>query len=556
MKPLLLLVLVFPLAAAAQSPSTEPASKKEEASVAGMVVKLAGSEPLRKARVMLTSLDDQTRRISVTTDSGGRFELKGLQAGRYHLTVIRSGFVRQSYGQRKSDDPGAILTLRPGQAVKDLLFRLIPSAVITGKIVDEDSEPLRSVAVSALRQMYSEGKRTLTATTIATTNDLGEYRLFDLAPGRYFVSAVYPRWNPFAGRGEFGGSDARREGYAKMYYPGTTDSGKASSITVKAGEEIPSIDLLLRPVQVYRIRGRVFNEIARKPGTQTNILLTPKAYDFDWASSQQTIVQKKDGSFEIPEVLPGSYVLTAFWFDEGKTYAERVPVEVGNADVDGLTVNIGPGTNISGRIIWDGPPAMEKDNLTVRATAVDLNTNGLDVLDSARVEQGLFTLQNVGSGTYHAELDGQSKDCYVKDVRYSGSEALDEGFTVVRGTPGELEITVSSHGARVQGSVTDADGLPAAGVWVVLVPQAGRREQRHLYKYQTTDQYGHFDLRGIRPAEYKLFSWQEVETNAWESPEFLKPFEEKGEEIELQEGEQKTIKLTAIPGERTEPAAP
>jgi len=553
MKPLLFLVLLFPVAAATQSPSTEPASKKEEGSIAGMVVKLAGSEPLRKARVMLTSLDDQTRRISVTSDSGGRFELKGLQAGRYYLTVSRSGFVPQNYAQRKPDDPGAVLTLRPGQAVKDLLFRMIPCAVITGKIVDEDGEPLRSVAVSALRQMYSEGKRTLTATTIATTNDLGEYRLFDLAPGRYFVSAVYPRWNRFAGTGESGDSDAHREGYAKMYYPGTTDSGKASSITVKAGEEISSIDFLLRPVQVYRIRGRVLNQISHKPGMQTEILLTPKAYDFDWAARQQTFVQKKDGSFEIPEVFPGSYELTAFVWDEGKTYAERVPVEVGNADVDGLTVNIGPGTNISGRIIWDGPPAMQKDNLTVTVTAGDLHIN---FLDGARVEQGLFTLQNVGSGTYHAELDGQSRDCYVKDVRYSGSEALDEGFTVARGTPGELEITVSSHGARVQGSVTDADGLPAAGVWVVLVPQTGRREQRHLYKYQTTDQYGHFDLRGIRPAEYKLFSWQEVETNAWESPDFLKPFEEKGEKIELQEGEQKTIKLTMIPGEHVEPGAP
>jgi hypothetical protein len=108
----------------------------------------------------------------------------------------------------------------------------------------------------------------------------------------------------------------------------------------------------------------------------------------------------------------------------------------------------------------------------------------------------------------------------------------------------------------VQGSIADADGLPAAGVWVVLVPEEGRREQRHLYKYQTTDQYGHFDLRGIRPANYKLFSWQEVEANAWESPEFLKPFEEKGEKIELQEGEQKTIKLTTISTKPPEPATP
>lgn len=554
MKSLLLLVLLLPLAAAAQSPNTESTSKKEECSIAGMVVRLAGSEPLRKAGVLLTSADDQSRSVSVTSDAGGRFAFKGLPAGRYRLTVSRRGFVTQSYGQRKPDDPGALLTLRPGQEVKDLLFRLIPSAVIAGKIVDEDGEPLSSVIVSALRQMYSEGKRTLAMATHAQTNDLGEYRIFDLAPGRYFVSAVYPHWTRLIGGQESEDLDAHNEGYAKVYYPGTPDSAKASSIAIKAGEEIPSIDILLRPVPVYRIRGHVFNQITRKPGVQTNILLMPRTKNFDWTGEQQAIVQKKDGSFEIPEVLPGSYVLTAFWFDEGKSYVERTLVEVGNTDVEGLTLTIGLGTNISGRVIWDGPSAMEKDELTVTAMPSDVNVNFF--AGGARVEQGLFTLKDVSNGTYYAELDGQSKDCYIKDVRYAGSEALNEGFTVARGTPGELEIILSSRGARVQGSITDADGLPAAGVWVVLVPEEGRREQRHLYKYQTTDQYGHFDLRGIRPANYKLFSWQEVDANAWESPEFLKPFEEKGEKIELQEGEQKTIKLATIPTKPPEPATP
>jgi len=80
MKPLLLLVLLLPLAAAAQSPNAESTSKKEECSIAGMVVKLAGSEPLRKARVLLTSADDQSRSISVTSDAGGSFAFKGLPA--------------------------------------------------------------------------------------------------------------------------------------------------------------------------------------------------------------------------------------------------------------------------------------------------------------------------------------------------------------------------------------------------------------------------------------------------------------------------------------------
>jgi hypothetical protein len=329
-----------------------------------------------------------------------------------------------------------------------------------------------------------------------------------------------------------------------MYYPGTTDAGKAVSIDLKGGEEIPSIEILLRKVLAYRIRGRVYNQMTHKPGTGTNLLLMPKTNRREWDSVQPSNVEKRDGSFDIAEVLPGSYVLTAFWFDEGTIYSSRLPVGVGNADVDGVAVTIGPGINIYGQIIWDGKPALENDELTVRPKPVDLN---LGFQGSTRVTQGnSFTLKDIGEGTYYADVAGGSKDCYIKDVQYGPASALEDGFTVTRGAPTTLEITISSHGARVQGTVSDGDGLPAAGVWVVLVPEVKYRTQHRLYKTQTTDQYGYFDLRGISPGEYKLFSWEEVEMGAWEDPEFLKPFEEKGGKIALQEGDQKILNLLTI----------
>ena len=540
-------LLLAPSRAAAQGPtqsSADGTQKRDECRIAGMVVKLAGSEPLTKAAVHLQSMEDRTRTISVVTNAGGRFELKGIDPGRYRLTVSRVGFVTQDYGQKRSDDPGAVLTLRPGQDLKDLLFRLIPSGVIAGRILDEDGEPLPSVSVTVAQEVYSDGKRTLAMGATVETNDLGEYRLFGLSPGRYFVSAVYPRWSRLAGSEDSGGSESDQQGYAKMYYPGTADAGKAIPIDLKGGEEVSSIEILLRKVLAYHVRGRVYNQITHKPGTGTNILLMPKTNRREWDSVQPANVEKQDGSFDIPEVLPGSYVLTAFWFDEGKIYSTRMPIEVGNADVDGVAVTIAPAMSINGQILWDGKPALEKDELTVRPKPVDLN---FGFQGSTRVTQGnLFTLKDIGEGTYHAEVAGESKDCYIKDVQYGASSALEDGFTVTRGAPATLEITISSHGARVQGAVSDGDGLPAAGVWVVLVPEVKYRGQYRLYKTQTTDQYGHFDLRGISPGEYKLFSWEEVEMGAWEDSEFLKPFEEKGGKIALQEGDQKTLNLVTI----------
>jgi hypothetical protein len=165
-------------------------------------------------------------------------------------------------------------------------------------------------------------------------------------------------------------------------------------------------------------------------------------------------------------------------------------------------------------------------------------------------------LRDIGDGNYHVEVDGQSKDCYIKDIRYGPSDGLDDGFTVSKGAPANLEITISSRGARLQGTASDADGLPAAGVWVVLVPSAPHRSHHRLYKSLTTDQYGHFDLRGIAPGDYKLFSWNQVEDGAWEDADFLKPFEEKGEKVTVQEGDAKSVNLTTIKAVGTEEQKP
>jgi hypothetical protein len=331
-----------------------------------------------------------------------------------------------------------------------------------------------------------------------------------------------------------------------MFYPGTADPGKAIPLSIKSGEELSSIEILMRQVVVYHLRGHVYNQITHRAGTEANVFLLPKKRGLEWDfSDQQAMVEKKDGSFDIPEVLPGSYILTAMWFDEGKSFSTRVPVEVGNSNVEGIALTIGAGVNISGRIIWDGQPSLDNGELTVTPKPADMGWNfwgGGTRVDATNA----FVLKDISDGTYFAEISGESKDCYIKDVRYGPSSALDEGFTVVRGAPANLEITVSSRGARLQGSVSDADGLPAAGVQVVLAPEESRRAIHRLYKSGATDQYGHFDLRGIPPGEYKLFSWEEVEPGAWEDPEFLRPFEGKSETASLKEGEQQTVNLTAI----------
>jgi hypothetical protein len=224
---------------------------------------------------------------------------------------------------------------------------MVPSAVIAGRILDDDGEPLPSVSVSALREIYDRGKRSLVSGANAVTNDLGEYRLFGLAPGRYFVSARYSNWERGIGESEEQAQQSS-QGYAKMFYPGTPDRARATTIAVKAGEEIPSIEILMRQVAVYHARGHVFNQVTRRPGTDCFVLLLPRTHQRGDMGETYTIVRKRDGSFDIPDILPGPYTLAGFWFDQGKQYISRTPLDVGNADVEGVAVTIAPGSTVGG----------------------------------------------------------------------------------------------------------------------------------------------------------------------------------------------------------------
>jgi hypothetical protein len=278
--PFVLVSITSAQTASRNPPVTKP--KVEDCALSGMVVKLARSEPVKTATVQLQSLQDLGHSVSVVTDAGGRFELKGIDPGRYRLKVSRTGFVTQEYGQKTPNDPGAEIRLSPGQTLRDLLFRLIPWGIIAGRVLDEEGEPLPWAQVSALREAYSGGKRKLSPEALVPTNDLGEYRLFGLKPGRYFISAKFKPGLHVVGRGEVREDevDDSRPEFVPIYYPSSPDPARASTIALKAGEEIPAVEILFRPVTTYRVRGRVYNIVSAKREVPESL--------FSWSSVTAT----------------------------------------------------------------------------------------------------------------------------------------------------------------------------------------------------------------------------------------------------------------------------
>jgi Carboxypeptidase regulatory-like domain len=537
---------------ATQAPGTssetqQPAVKPEDmCTIEGVVLKAATGDPLKKAVLTLTKEEGRNQPKNATSDASGRFQLKDIEPGRYHLSAARNGYVTQEYGQRATHGSGTILTLTSGQKIKDISFRLIPAAVIAGHVYDEDGEPVVEAEVQALRFQYEKGQRKLTLFHMVRTNDLGEYRLYGLAPGQYYVNASY---NPH----RFG-REGLEAGYAAVYYPGSADPNRASVLDLHAGDELPGIDFTLVQVKTFNVKGRVYDAVNSRPGIHTMVLLEPRNAEVrTWTITSQNSVQDPQGAFELRGVVPGSYYVLAINTEGDKQYTAREAIEVSDSDVEGVSLVIGPGIDLKGRIRVEGNAALDPSVLNIWLQPREEGMHIAGGRPSIKPD-GTFAISNVGDGDYQFEMWGLPEDFYLKTARLGGSDVLASDLSVNRKQPpGALDVVLSPNGGRIDGRVLKED-KPFSGATVVLVPEEGRRKEERLYESTSTDQDGQFSIRGIAPGDYTLFAWETIEHGAYMDPDFLRPYKDRGKPIHVDEGNKLNSQLELIPANESEGA--
>jgi Carboxypeptidase regulatory-like domain len=518
----------------------QPAAKSSaNCTIEGTILAGDTGQPLRKAWVILDKAEGRGTPQTAVADASGHFVLKDIEPGRYHLAAARTGYVRQQYGERGTNSAGTTLALSPGQQLREISFRLIRAAAISGHIFDEDGDPIEGAGINALKYGYYQGRRRLLPVGWARTDDLGEYRLYGLAPGQYVISAGQ--------NSNQTGDQAGRPGFAPSYYPGTADPADATPVTVRGGDDFPGVDFNLQPVRTVSVSGRVFNSITGRPGVGTNIFFSPRRADQApiFSFGFQTYVQDAQGDFKIANVIPGSYYLIGLTTVEGKQYTSRVPIEVGDADLTGINLVISAGVTLKGRV-----EGLGKTDVT--AMQISLMSRDQQIYFGAGTmatpkPDGSFAITNVTDGSYEVNLWPLPEDAYIKDIREGDQSILTSGLDITGGqVPGDLEILLSPNGGRVDGTVVK-DNKSFSGATVVLVPDdPAMRKNSRWYKQATTDQYGSFSLRGVRPGDYKIFAWEKVEPGAYEDPAFLKPFEDQGKAVESKESGQVNLQLSLI----------
>ena len=262
----------------AQVPRREPRDlRTSRASIEGVVLRSGSGEPLGRAQVTLLRIgdgtsDQESRPVppSTTTGTDGRFVLRNLDPGAYRIAVARNGYARQEYGQRVFGGQGTVVTLAAGQSMRGIAFQLTPTGAVTGVVKDGSGEPLVGAHVQLLRSGYNaSGQRTVQAAGGDRTNDRGEYRVYWVTPGRYYVavSGAAPGRSVPAPGGVGSVNEIVERRYPTSYYPGTTDVAQASVVDVAPGAELTTVDVVVPDEDLFRVSGRIVESDHRTPSS-------------------------------------------------------------------------------------------------------------------------------------------------------------------------------------------------------------------------------------------------------------------------------------------------
>jgi hypothetical protein len=466
--------------------------------VQGNVTNAVTSEVLRRATVHLQGVQS----MMTTADAGGHFSFTGLTVGTYVITAEKPGF--------SATRPQAV---NLGPSREDVKLELAPLGHITGRVADENDDPVLNASVQIFRSVILNGRRQTVSVSNVASNDRGEFRASSLPSGRYFVGAN--------GQPEPDGT-----AYPRMFYGGTNDISAAAPIELRAGGDT-KISITLRPSRGFRIRGKIVN---LPPGQHAFPTIARKGAPL--AASEGRIVQTEPetGTFEFRGIPPGAYTVIAGALGQGSQLTGTVDVVVSDRDVDGLSVSVAKAPELTGVVRGDPPGA---DIRGVSIAARPTGDGSQPSLGAQIGSDGTFILPGIQTGDYYLAVR-VSEPRYVKSVLLGGREIGAGSFSVsVDGAQGSFEVIIGTGGGLLEGTVTEGNA-PAANVTVLLLGIGQERAGQ-------TDVTGTFRFAALAPGDYTAYAVPDLQDLEYLNPEVIRRYS--GSHVSIAAGTNERIEL-------------
>jgi hypothetical protein len=427
--------------------------------IKGRVIDAQTGNALPRARVRLQAPGN---RPPVLTDDTGAFKLTDVPAGPVSLFVDRSGYMTSRYpeaGKTIRANVRSVVTIADGQVLEGLSIPLYRGGVIVGRIFDAHGEPAEFVQIQILRLPPSgRGKPQMRGNS--STNDLGEFRAPRLEPGTYVIRAQ--------SRNNAPPDDPSESQPVPTYYPGVLSIDQAQPIKVERGQTTSGIEIMLLDGVSSVVSGTVVdaNGLPAPMGTYVNARVVGDFIDMMTSGGGTGV--RPDGTFRF-KLAPGEYQLEVQSMRPGvggrpgpdDQQFGRLRVSVGSAPISDLTIALGPGATISGKLVFDGdsPLPPNADQITVGVGSLGNSSPCQSERTAALGPDGTFRVQGV-VGTCVVRVMGNMGRWSVKSIMQGDVDLLDRPVTF---EPGQqlrnVQVVLSDKRTELVLNVVDEHGL-------------------------------------------------------------------------------------------------
>lgn len=489
------------------------------------------------------------------TDDEGNFEFVNLAPASYAISASAPGYVAPLPEDAENEEENRSGLYRLGDVAN---ISLVKGGVITGKIVNANSEPLTGVSVSVIRVGNLNGDPDELFAVRGQgrawrTDDRGVYRIYGLIPGTYIVQAGQIG-RPGGGPGNLlspYGQDA------PTYYPSSARDA-AIPLAVPAGAEIAGIDIRYRADKGRSVGGKVIVKVilaqakttAQTPVQQrrangfgsTEIRLNVAGTDSVVATTIQPDGQASGFAFySIPD---GEYEITARRSGatgESDSVSESRRVSVQGVDVAGIQLTLTPLALLSGKVVLEKAAAnsaaacpsprrsfTEETLLTVQreepATAATTNRRSNLPRSIAPLSGGDFTFRNLEAGRWRLQTRLPDENWYVRSISSGNSASPNNAASATARKPEQAAAAaniarngaVLKSGEKLTGiTVTIAEGsaglkgsTSAKGKLQIHLIPAEKENADDVLRYSQTNITGEgtFQFKNIAPGRYLLLT--------------------------------------------------
>jgi hypothetical protein len=499
--------------------------------IAGTVTSAADGHPLARARISLKDAADTQKLRSMVTAEDGRFEFADLPAGRYSLEGAKRGFISASYDEH--DQLSTEIVTGAGLDTGTMALRLVPDAVITGKVLDEAGEPVRRATVAVYFDDHSEGMDKIHQLRSVQTDFQGIYEIAPLTPGTYFLSASAKPWYAV-----YPDSDAEKQATASIdrsldvaypvtYYPDVTDPDAAMPIPIRGGDRVP-VDIHLIPVPALRL-------LLHVPEGGQSVMAALQQPAFDGSTSVQSSGGRliSPGVVEITGVPAGKYTI--------RTGGPGPAIQTNGIDIskDGQEIDTSSAEALSSVkvLVHVAGEAALSPRLTVGLRS---GNRGLAVWQAVS-SKGEAELQQIAAGRYEVLVGGTEKPYSIAHISAEGNAVSGYTLTVAPGSLLSVSLTLVGGSVEVQGTVKGA-GRVVAGAMVVLVPK-DPQSNRDLFRRAQSATDGTFSLRDVVPGSYTVVAIEKGWDLDWSQPNVIAAFTKGGQTIEVGNQKGRAINL-------------